>query len=65
MVRFLLWLFVIYFVWRLFSLVVRVKFYRPPHMPASNMPPSAQKPFSNVQEADFEDITPTDPSEKK
>jgi hypothetical protein len=34
-------------------------------MPASSAPPSMQKPFSNIQDADFEDITPADPNEKK
>ena len=59
MIRLLLWGFVIYFIVRVIQLWTRVKSYRPPTMPP---PPASsansKEPFKNIEDADFEDITP-------
>ena len=67
MIRFLLWIFVIYIVWKLVETFLGMNKTRPksrgpaPRSGAGN----ASADFSNIEDADFEDLTPKEPPDKK
>jgi len=64
-IRFLLWIFVIYIVWKLVETFMRPNKTRPKSpgpAPGAGTPSSD---FSNIEDADFEDLTPKKPPETK
>jgi len=67
MFRLLLWGFILYFIVRTIQLVSSIRTRRRPDPPMPDFPPQAgkpSKPFTNIQDADFEEIPP-DPDPKK
>ncbi|MFI5253418.1 MAG: hypothetical protein ACHQQQ_13415 [Bacteroidota bacterium] len=65
MIRFILWVLVFLFIVRFLGTVMRTRSSQRPSAPPQQPPRGAKQPLNNIQDADFEDITPPDPDKKK
>lgn len=58
MLRFLMWLFVIYVVWKVVNVLTPTRRPKKNNTSSTTAPPQSQAPFQDIQDAEYEDITP-------
>ncbi len=59
MIRFILWFFVVYVIWKVISALTPSR--RPQSRQKRNTPSQQSPPFRDIQDAEYEDITPKSP----
>ncbi len=61
MIRFLLWLIVLFMIFRIIRILINIRHHSSQENPGIDIPEQQTPPFDNIQDADFEDLTPKPP----
>lgn len=62
MIRFLLWLIVLFMIFRIIKILINIRHHPSEENPEIDIPVQQPPPFDNIQDAEFEDLTPKPPS---